>query len=135
MSLRLSEDTRVAEPRDHEDCSCSHPALRLQAPRRPLDAPKWTVALSSSNSELSRDTVTKVEPPDPQGLWVEQPRGQLGSPTSASSCGSLASYPHPPLAGFQDCLPLRPAAQEGGQAGPTARAVGRGRSSPVCPAL
>lgn len=29
--------------------------------------PSWTVALSSSNSGLSRDTVTKVEPPAPLG--------------------------------------------------------------------
>lgn len=72
--------------------------------------PSWTVALSSSNSEFSRDTVTRVE----------QRRGQLGSPTRAASCGGLASYPQPPLAGFQDCLPLRAAAREGGQAGPAA---------------
>ena len=49
-------------PTLHSDCR--HPGDHWMLP-------SWTVALSSSNSELSRDTVTKVEPLDPQGLWVE----------------------------------------------------------------
>ena len=94
--------------------------------------PSWTVALSSSNSELSRDTVTRVEPPAPLGGAA---MGSAGVTHQGRFLWRSCQLPPPTPGWFSGLFTTESSCMGRWTSRVHGRGGERGRSFPICPAL